>query len=79
MRKGMNGLALQVQEALGRDPQAWLADVLARIAEDSARDIDALLHGIWQPHAAKRRRLSIASNCPGVFTARFSELRAHKP
>jgi transposase len=25
------------------DPQAWLADVLARIAEHPARDIDALL------------------------------------
>jgi transposase len=23
MRRGMTGLALQVQEALGRDPQCW--------------------------------------------------------
>ena len=31
------------------DPQAWLADVLARIAEHPARDIDALLPWNWQP------------------------------
>jgi hypothetical protein len=31
MRCGMNSLALKVQQALGRDPQAWLADVLARL------------------------------------------------
>ena len=36
------------------DPQAWLADVLARIAEHHARDIDALLPWNWQPPAASR-------------------------
>ena len=36
------------------DPQAWLADVLARIAEHPARDIDALLPWNWQPPAASR-------------------------
>jgi hypothetical protein len=47
------------------DPQAWLADVLARIAEHPARDIDALLcHGIGsrpRHHAARRLNLT-ASN-----------------
>jgi transposase len=38
----------------GIDPQAWLADVLARIAEHPARDIDALLPWNWQPPAASR-------------------------
>jgi len=36
------------------DPQAWLADVLARIAEHPARDIDALLPWNWQPPVASR-------------------------
>ena len=36
------------------DPQAWLADVLARIAEHPARDIDALLPWNWQPPAPSR-------------------------
>jgi transposase len=31
------------------DPQAWLADVLARIAEHPARDIDELLPWNWRP------------------------------
>jgi hypothetical protein len=38
------------------DPQAWLADVLARIAEHPARDIDELLPWNWQPRSARRRR-----------------------
>jgi transposase len=38
------------------DPQAWLADVLARIAEHPARDIDQLLPWNWQPRAAPRSR-----------------------
>jgi transposase len=36
------------------DPQTWLADVLARIAEHPARDIDALLPWNWQPTAPSR-------------------------
>ena len=35
------------------DPQAWLADVLARIAEHPARDIDALLPWNWRPPAPR--------------------------
>src|SRR3989440_10418608 len=31
------------------DPQAWLADVLARIPQHPARDIDALLPWNWRP------------------------------
>jgi transposase len=34
------------------DPQAWLADVLARIAEHPARDIDELLPWNWRPRVA---------------------------
>ena len=34
------------------DPQAWLADVLARIAEHAARNIDELLPWNWQPRSA---------------------------
>ena len=38
------------------DPQAWLADVLARIAGHPARDIDQLLPWNWQPRTAPRSR-----------------------
>ena len=31
------------------DPQAWLADVLERIAAHPIRDLDALLPWNWQP------------------------------
>jgi hypothetical protein len=34
------------------DPQAWLADVLARIAGHPAREIDELLPWNWKPPAA---------------------------
>ena len=30
------------------DPQAWLADVLGRIAEHSARKVDELLPWVWK-------------------------------
>ncbi len=38
------------------DPQAWLADVLARIAEHPARKLDALLPWNWQPRPALHRQ-----------------------
>jgi transposase len=38
----------------GVDPQAWLADVLACIADHPARDIDGLLPWNWQPRSARR-------------------------
>ncbi|HYU12165.1 MAG TPA: IS66 family transposase [Stellaceae bacterium] len=38
------------------DPQAWLTDVLARIAEHPARGIDELLPWNWRPRAAPRSR-----------------------
>ena len=34
------------------DPQAWLGDVLARIADHPAHRIDELLPWNWQPHSA---------------------------
>ena len=34
------------------DPQAWLADVLARIAEHPIRGIDELLPWKWEPRIA---------------------------
>jgi transposase len=36
------------------DPQAWLADILARIAAHPARDIDELLPWNWQPRPTPR-------------------------
>jgi transposase len=36
------------------DPQAWLADVLGRIAEHPARRIDELLPWNWRPRSAPR-------------------------
>jgi len=36
------------------DPQAWLGDVLARIAGHPARDIDQLLPWNWRPHSMPR-------------------------
>jgi len=40
----------------GVDPQAWLADALARIAEHPARHIDELLPWNWQPRSAPRNQ-----------------------
>ena len=34
------------------DPQVWLGDVLARIADHPAHRIDELLPWNWQPHSA---------------------------
>jgi transposase len=38
------------------DPQAWLADALARIAEHPAHRIDELLPWNWRPRLASRRQ-----------------------
>jgi len=35
----------------GVDPQAWLADVLSRIAAHPAHRLDALLPWNWRPRA----------------------------
>ena len=37
------------------DPQAWLADVLARIAQHPASRLDELLPWNWRPHQAATR------------------------
>jgi len=37
----------------GRDPQAWLADVLARIADHPMNELDELLPWNWRPVSAK--------------------------
>ncbi len=39
----------------GIDPQAWLADVLARIADHPASRLDELLPWNWQPERAVNR------------------------
>jgi hypothetical protein len=38
------------------DPQAWLADVLARIAEHPASGIDELLPWHWRPRSEPHSR-----------------------
>ena len=38
------------------DPQAWLADVLARIAEHPAHELDALLPWNWRPQDARAKQ-----------------------
>jgi len=38
------------------DPQAWLADVLARIAEHPARKLDELLPWNWRSRSMPRRQ-----------------------
>jgi transposase len=35
------------------DPQAWLADVLARIADHTIQNLEQLLPWNWKPSAAK--------------------------
>ncbi len=45
---------IQTARFNGVDPQAWLADVLARINEHPARDLDALLPWNWPQPAASQ-------------------------
>src|ERR1700682_2155804 len=56
MRRGMQGLALQVQEGLKRDQQAWLADVLSRIATHPDHRLDELLPWNWTRASAVQPR-----------------------
>jgi len=37
------------------DPQAWLADVLARIADTPIRRVEQLLPWNWLPHGLKAK------------------------
>ena len=41
---------IQTAKLNGVDPQAWLADVLARIAETPIQKLDQLLPWSWRPH-----------------------------
>src|SRR5262249_54858445 len=51
------------------DPQAWLADVLARIADHPAHSIDQLLPWNWQPRSAPQRQAAlIVAAIASVFT-----------
>jgi hypothetical protein len=43
------------------DPQAWLANVLARIADHPAHSIDQLLPWNWLPRSAKSGSLIVAA------------------
>ena len=42
---------IQTARLNGVDPQAWLADVLARINDHPAHDLDALLPWNWRQPA----------------------------
>jgi hypothetical protein len=44
---------IQTAKLNGVDPQAWLADVLARINDLSIRDFDQLLPWNWKPASAR--------------------------
>jgi len=49
------------------DPQAWLADVLARIADHPARDIDDLLPWNWRPASAPHSQPARSPpHCPPI-------------
>ena len=44
---------IQTAKLNGVDPQAWLADVLARINDLRIRDLDQLLPWNWKPAAIR--------------------------
>lgn len=50
------------------DPQAWLADILSRIAEHPARRLDDLLPWNWQPRSAAKPGSLIMVALSAVFT-----------
>jgi hypothetical protein len=57
------------------DPQAWLADVLARIADHNIQRLDELLPWNWrtaEPRSPRDRRWpSKSRHHPAVFTGRI--------
>jgi Transposase IS66 family len=54
LREERPKLSRHAESAKAVDPQAWLADVPARIAGHPAHRIDALRPGNWRPGSAPR-------------------------
>src|SRR5262249_52104330 len=61
------------------DPQAWLADVLARIAEHPARKLDELLPWNWQSRSPLHRRAARPPPPPPLPPAPSPPPPARKP
>ena len=57
------------------DPQAWLAHVLARIAEHPASQLDNLLPWNWRPKASNCQPRGLKDGTPAVSTGRLLRVR----
>ena len=61
------------------DPQAWLADVLACIAEHPAKKIDELLPWNWRGRHLARENLAARPPCPRSLASRpFSTMSTRR-
>jgi transposase len=54
MRGRLERLLIQTAMLNDVDPQAWLADVLARIADQKINDLAALMPWNWHPTRIER-------------------------